>query len=37
MSNDINEIQQLAQTYADGVMQRNADIWGNTFAAEGEN
>ena len=36
MSQDINEIQQLAQTYADGVMQRNADIWGDTFTADGE-
>ncbi len=36
MSSDIQEIQQLAQTYADGVMQRDADIWGNTFAEQGE-
>lgn len=30
------EIQQLAQTYADGVMQRDVDIWGSTFAEDGE-
>ena len=36
MSQDINEIQQLGQIYADGVMQRDADIWGNTFAEDGE-
>ena len=35
MSNDIQEIQALAQAYADGVMQRDADIWGNTWADEG--
>ena len=36
MSNDIQEIQHLAQVYADGVMQRDADIWGDTFAEQGE-
>ncbi len=36
MSDDIQEIQHLAQVYADGVMQRDAEIWGSTFAAEGE-
>jgi hypothetical protein len=30
------EIQQLAQTYADGVMQQNVDIWGSTWAEKGE-
>lgn len=30
------EIQQLAQTYADGVMQRDVDIWGSTWAEQGE-
>ena len=29
-------IQHLSQQYADGVMQRDADIWGDTFAEEGE-
>ncbi len=32
---DIVEIQHLGQTYADGVMQRDADIWGDTFAEKG--
>ena len=36
MSSDIQEIQHLAQIYADGVMQRDADIWGDTFATNGE-
>ncbi len=36
MSNDITEIQHLAQVYADGVMQRDAEIWGNTWADDGE-
>ena len=36
MSNDIQEIQHLAQVYADGVMQRDAEIWGSTWADEGE-
>ena len=36
MSNDIQEIQHLAQLYADGVMQRDAEIWGNTWAENGE-
>jgi uncharacterized protein (TIGR02246 family) len=36
MSDDIQEIQHLAQVYADGVMQRDAEIWGSTFAVEGE-
>ena len=35
MSDDIAAIQHLAQVYADGVMQRDADIWGNTFTANG--
>lgn len=35
MSNDHLEIQTLAQTYADGVMQRNAEIWGDTWAETG--
>ena len=37
MSNieNIIEIQHLAQTYADGVMQRDAEIWGNTWAENG--
>jgi hypothetical protein len=30
------EIQHLAQTYADGVMQRNAELWGSTWAENGE-
>jgi hypothetical protein len=30
------EIQQLAQTYADGVMQRDVEIWGSTWAEQGE-
>ena len=29
------QIQRLAQTYADGVMQRDAEIWGNTWAEAG--
>ena len=33
---DIQEIQTLAQVYADGVMQRDAEIWGNTFTEDGE-
>ncbi len=36
MSNDILEIQTLAQVYADGVMQRDAEIWGSTFTEDGE-
>ena len=36
MSNDILEIQALGQRYADGVMQRDAEIWGNTWAENGE-
>ena len=36
MNNDILEIQHLAQCYADGVMQRDADIWGDTFTEDGE-
>ncbi len=36
MSEDILEIQALAQAYADGVMQRDADIWGDTWAENGE-
>ncbi|MFN3231491.1 MAG: nuclear transport factor 2 family protein [Alphaproteobacteria bacterium] len=32
---DRMEIQHLAQTYADGVMQRDAEIWGNTWAEDG--
>lgn len=32
---DIIEIQHLAQTYADGVMQRDAELWGNTWAENG--
>ncbi len=35
MSDDILAIQHLAQVYADGVMQRDADIWGDTFAENG--
>lgn len=35
MNNDILEIQHLAQVYADGVMQRDAEIWGNTFTEDG--
>ncbi len=33
---DRMEIQQLAQVYADGVMQRDAEIWGSTWAEDGE-
>jgi len=36
MNNDILEIQHLAALYGDGVMQRDADIWGDTFAEDGE-
>lgn len=36
MNNDILEIQHLAQVYADGVMRRDAEIWGSTFAEDGE-
>ncbi len=32
---DIQEIQTLAQVYADGVMQRDAEIWGSTFTEDG--
>lgn len=35
MTNDILEITHLAQQYADGVMQRDAEIWGNTWAEQG--
>ncbi len=33
---DEQAIQRLAQIYADGVMQRDAELWGNTFTADGE-
>ena len=33
---DIHAIQTLGQIYADGVMQRDAEIWGNTWAENGE-
>ncbi|MDA0338424.1 MAG: nuclear transport factor 2 family protein [Proteobacteria bacterium] len=33
---DRMEIQQLSQQYADGVMQRDANLWGDTFAEDGE-
>ena len=33
---DVIEIQALAQTYADGVMQRDAEIWGSTWAEDGQ-
>ncbi len=36
MRNDIQEIQTLAQVYADGVMQRDAEIWGSTWAEDGQ-
>jgi uncharacterized protein (TIGR02246 family) len=36
MNSDTQEIQTLAQVYADGVMQRDAEIWGSTFTEEGE-
>lgn len=36
MNNDIQQIQHLAQVYADGVMRRDAEIWGSTFAEDGE-
>ncbi|MDH3645086.1 MAG: nuclear transport factor 2 family protein [Gammaproteobacteria bacterium] len=32
---DRMEIQHLAQRYADGVMQRDPDIWGSTWATNG--
>ena len=32
---DRMEIQHLAQRYADGVMQRDPEIWGSTWAADG--
>ena len=35
MNDDVLEIQRLAQVYADGVMQRDADIWGDTFTEDG--
>ena len=35
MSNDIQQIQHLAQVYADGVMQRDAELWGSTWAEQG--
>lgn len=35
MSNDLLEINHLAQTYADGVMQRDAELWGSTWAENG--
>ena len=35
MSNDVIEIQTLAQIYADGVMQRDAELWGDTFTEDG--
>ena len=34
--NDEQTIQRLAQIYADGVMQRDAELWGSTFATDGE-
>ena len=36
MNNDYLEIQHLAQVYADGVMQRDAQLWGSTWASDGE-
>ena len=33
---DEQAIQRLAQVYADGVMQRDAELWGNTFTNDGE-
>ena len=33
---DLLEIQHLGQCYADGVMQRDAQIWGDTWATDGE-
>jgi len=33
---DVLAIQSLAQTYADGVMQRDAELWSNTWAEQGE-
>ena len=36
MNNDIQQIQHLAQVYADGVMRRDAEIWGSTFTEDGE-
>ncbi|MCR9278921.1 MAG: nuclear transport factor 2 family protein [Pseudomonadaceae bacterium] len=35
MTDDILAITHLAQQYADGVMQRDAEIWGNTWAEQG--
>ncbi|MBI1182266.1 MAG: nuclear transport factor 2 family protein [Alphaproteobacteria bacterium] len=38
MAKDIEdklEIQHLAQVYADGVMQRDAELWGSTWAENG--
>ncbi len=35
MSNDHQEIQTLAQLYADGVMQRDAELWGSTWSENG--
>lgn len=35
MGNDHLEINHLAQVYADGVMQRDAQIWGSTWAENG--
>lgn len=35
MSDDIQQIQHLAQVYADGVMQRDAELWGSTWAEQG--
>jgi uncharacterized protein (TIGR02246 family) len=32
---DRMEIQHLAQTYADGVMQRDPELWGSTWAEDG--
>ncbi|MEN3976008.1 nuclear transport factor 2 family protein [Emcibacter sp. SYSU 3D8] len=32
---DRMEIQHLAQVYADGVMQRDVELWGNTFSKDG--
>ena len=35
-SADLLEIQHLGQCYADGVMQRDAELWVNTWATDGE-
>lgn len=35
-ADDLLEIQHLGQRYADGVMQRDAQIWGDTWATDGE-